>query len=390
MPVILDISTAVPPYMITQEEMLRFYERSLNLDPTAPFLHKLSFLNKKTKIEKRYSCLPDFKSLPGRHTGQAPELYSAGNYCPDVTKRMEVYRRRIIPLAAEAIDKLLESAGIETSSITHLITVSCTGLTAPGIEFQLAEKYNLQHVEKTAINFLGCYAAMKALKQAYYIAQSDPMACVLIVCAELCSLHFSPSEVDEDIVANLLFADGASAAFVCGDQNKHLKNKTILRLDTIGSAYIPSTFELMTWNVTSSNFKMHLSKHIASTIRENIQPVVKDFLKGKTKEVDFWAIHPGGVKIVEAVKESLNLTDSHVQDSMNVLRQYGNMSSPTILFILKSIFDSIRESEDQEPKSIFSCAFGPGINVEMISFTSLNTALLMEPGYIETEYEFEV
>jgi len=381
MSTILSISTSVPEFSANKEDFLDFYAQALDpLDP-ATFLHKLNFLSLKTRIEKRYSCIPDFQ-------GNNFELFRDKNIIPSVEERMDVYKQKIIPLATSAIDKVFTDSGLRPSDITHLVTVSCTGLTAPGIEFQLAEHYGLQHAEKIGLNFLGCYAAIKALKQAHYIAAAEPHSCVLIICAELCSLHFYPSDVDEDIVANLLFADGASAAIVCGDKSEHVKGKVVLNLDDIGSAYVPGTFDLMTWDLTRSHFKMHLDKNIASVIKESILPVVTDFLKGHVPEIDFWAIHPGGVKIVEAVKNRLNLSDENVEDSMNVLKDFGNMSSPTILFILKNIFDKIKESDEQESKKIFTCAFGPGINIEMLRLSSMDTTVLNNP--IVTDHAFEV
>jgi alpha-pyrone synthase len=380
---IIAISTSVPEFSAEKEDFFKFYEKALKPADPVSFSHKLQFLGRKTKIEKRYSCLPDFK-------GAETELFKNENYRPAIEERMELYKKKIIPLATDAIDKLFFDTKLRPSDVTHLITVSCTGLAAPGIEFQLAEHYGLQHAEKTGLNFLGCYAAMKALKQAHYIAQADPKACVLIICAELCSIHFYPSEIDEDIVANLLFADGASAAIVMGDENAYVKDKTVLKLNDLGSAYIPNTFDLMTWDIGPSNFKMHLSKYIAGTIKENILPVVSDFLKGHISTIDFWAIHPGGVKIVEAVKDKLNLNGSNVEDSMNVLKNYGNMSSPTILFILSSIFNKIKNDPSQESKNIFSCAFGPGINIEMIRFSSVNNVLVNNPVYFATDHAFEV
>jgi predicted naringenin-chalcone synthase len=279
---------------------------------------------------------------------------------------------------------------IEPCDITHLITVSCTGLLAPGLEFLIAEQYGLQHTEKSAVNFLGCYAAMKALKQAHYIAQANPNACILIVSAELCSLHFYPSDVNEDIIANLLFADGAAAVIVCGNKNEHVKNKVVLQIDDIGSAFIPNTAGLMKWDITSSAFRMHLSSKVVSAIKENIHDVVNNFLGNAKSETDYWAIHPGGVKIVEAVQESLSLNESNVADSMSVMQQYGNMSSPTILFILSSIFNKIKEAEHTDNKKIFSCAFGPGLNIEMISLSSVDTSHLKKLNHIIQSHVVEV
>ena len=364
---ILDISTSVPEFSITKKDSVKFYSRALESINANSITHKLAFLAEKTQINNRHSCIPDFN-------GQEYELFTDKNYNQSVEKRMALYKKKIMPLAAKTVDKLLIHNNIKPGDITHLITVSCTGLSAPGFEFWVAEYYELQHTEKLALNFLGCYAAVKALKHAHYIAQANPDACILIVSAELCSLHFYPSASDEDIVANLLFADGAAAVILCGNENKHINEKLVLNIDAIGSAYIPNTMNLMTWNISSSAFRMYLNKNIVKSIKDNIQPVVNNFLKGNTNETDYWAIHPGGIKIVQAVKESLRLNESNVEDSVHILQQYGNMSSPTILFILKRILNKIKRASDTENKKIFSCAFGPGLSIEMIRLSSVDTA----------------
>ena len=191
---------------------------------------------------------------------------------------------------------------------------------------------------------------------------------------ELCSLHFYPSDANEDIVANLLFADGAAAVTVCGNKNEHAKNKIVLNIDDIGSASIPNTSELMKWDVTSTAFRMHLSTKVVNAIKNNINEAVTNFLETKTSETNYWAIHPGGVKIVEAVQESLHLNKEQVEDSMSILQQYGNMSSATILFILNNIFNKIKKTAPTENQNIFSCAFGPGLNIEMVRLSSLDTS----------------
>ncbi|MBA2612557.1 MAG: type III polyketide synthase [Bacteroidetes bacterium] len=361
---ILNISTAVPEFKIENEELINFYSKAVATQDPSRFEQKINFLNRKTKIESRFSCIPDYK-------GSNYELFNDHNYKQPVEKRMEIYNKKILPLASTAIDRIFAESDVTVKEVTHLITVSCTGLIAPGLEFLVAEQYGLQHTEKIALNFLGCYAALKALKYAHHIATSDPDACILIVSAELCSLHFYPSDLDEDIIANLLFADGAAAVLMCGDKNKHIENNIVLQIDDIGSAFIPNTAELMTWGITSSAFKMFLSPDVVGAIKENIQHVVTNFLGDNMPQTDLWAIHPGGVKIVEAVQQSLNLTDNNVSDSMSVLKQYGNMSSPTILFILCSMLNKIKANKI-ENKKIFACAFGPGLNVELLSLSSFN------------------
>ncbi len=379
MSVILDISTAVPDFPIAKENLAKFYARALESSGMSDITKKVNFLLDKTKIINRYSCIPDFDGI--KH-----ELFTNNNYHQSVERRMEVYKQHSLPLASRAIDALLAKNDIDADNITHLITVSCTGLFAPGLEFLIADHYGLQNTEKLAINFLGCYAGLKALKHAHYITLANPKACVLIVSVELCSLHFIPSVTDEDIVANLLFADGAAAVLVCGDESSLIKNNVILNIDSIGSACIPDSADLMTWDISSSAFRMYLSKHLVKTIKENIEPVVSGFLMENRSETDYWAIHPGGVRIVEAVKESLNLNDGNVEDSMHILKHYGNMSSPTILFILHRILQKIRGDEHTGSKSIFACAFGPGLTVEMIQLSSVVNPYLNSPKLAVTDY----
>ncbi len=368
---LIDISTAVPEFEITQDDMYRFYVQSLPLTVNENFLWKLNLLCQKSGIKKRYSCIPDFNL-------KAFELYTENNYRSRVEQRMKKYAEKVLPLAIRANDQLIESTGLRKEEITHLIVVSCTGMLAPGFELLLAEKYQLQHTEKIAINFMGCYAAVKALKQAKYITSAEPEACVLVVCAELCSLHYAPPVTDEDVISTLLFGDGAASALICGQSHRLVQNNITLQFTGIGSACIPGTADLMTWDIGSYSFKMFLSKEIAEAIGNHINYVVTNFLKNK-EETDYWAIHPGGIKIIQEVKKQLQLDDSQIKDSYDILENYGNMSSPTILFVLKHVLEDIKKNNDGNQKKIFACAFGPGISVEMLSFIS-STTTISQPG----------
>lgn len=363
---LLDIETSVPRYENDKVGFMNFYSKALAASGLQDISKKMSFLMDKTRIEKRYSCIPDFGN-------DERELFQDNNYSPSVDRRMAVYKEKIVPLVSDVVASILKNNQLDSSKITHLITVSCTGLYAPGLEFAVADKYHLHHAEKLAVNFLGCYAGIKALKHAYYIANAQPDARVLVVSAELCTLHFNPSIVDEDVIASLLFSDGAASALVCGDNHKKTETKPVLSIDAIGSACIPSTSHLMTWDLSSHAFKMFLSRDLVKVIGENIAPVVHDFLSGNKEKVDYWAIHPGGIRIIEEVKERLSLVDEQVQDSTNVLKRYGNMSSPTILFILKGMLNRIKSSEQKEDSQAFACAFGPGLTVEMIRFSTSHT-----------------
>ncbi len=365
MPYILDIATAVPEYKIDNNQVLNFYSRFLEKSDGGPVKEKISLIIENSKISTRYSCIPDF-------TGNGCELFSDENYNPSIEKRMVLYSKNVVPLSVKAIDKVFEQTGLSGCDITHIVTVSCTGLLAPGLEFYLSEHYGLQHADKHTINYMGCYAALKAINYANHITRSVTDACVLIVCTELCSLHFNSSIAMEDIVANLIFADGAAAMILCGDKSNIPDHKPALRIDRIGSACIPDTLSLMTWNITPYAFRMHLSRKIANAIRDSIKIETDRFFENDKSEIAHYAIHPGGIRIINAVKEGLHLSDDDIAFSLDILERFGNMSSPTVLFILKSHFDSIKSGKGKGNNSVFACAFGPGLNIEMLYLTPVN------------------
>ncbi len=367
MPYILDIATASPPFRAEAHQLDAFYAKALAQEGETNFEKKIAFLNRKTKINARNYCIPDISS-------EEKELFIDNNYKPSIENRMAIYKEKVTPLAVSAIDKLLNDNDFDKKNISHLITVSCTGLTTPGIEFYISKALSLEHTEKLSINFLGCYASFKAIKAANNICLADPNARVLIVSVELCCLHFYPSSVGEDIIANLLFADGAAAALVCGDnvpieRSPNASNKQVLAITKTGSAFIPNTENLMTWDISSSAFRMYLSGDVVNAIKNNIENALKRFLKTEEISFDIWAVHPGGIKIVEAVQAALNLPLEKVQTSIDILRDFGNMSSATILFILEKQLSEIRAQK--EDKTLLSVGFGPGLNVEMITYKSV-------------------
>jgi len=364
MPYLLEIGTAVPEHAVTPHQLVEFYHRSLESAGRDDISRKLRWLSEKASIEQRYSCVSDFN-------GGERELFLNEDFHAPIEHRMKIYKDRILPLATDAIDDCLWINNLTSECVTHIMTVTCTGLMAPGLEFLISEKYGLQQAEKIALNFLGCYAALKAIKHANYIAQADPTACILIVCAELCSLHFHPTEIDEEIVSNLLFADGAAAVMIVGEDAPVDKHARRMQIMNTHSAYVPQTQDLMKWDISSGAFKMLLSKHIAKVIEISIANTVSTFLPDINSNAVNWAIHPGGVRIVDAVKHGLDLTDAAVQESLEVLKNFGNMPSPTILFVLRAIQNRLANVPDSVKQEIVACAFGPGINIEMIRFTSI-------------------
>ncbi|MEO7924763.1 MAG: type III polyketide synthase [Chitinophagaceae bacterium] len=357
---ILSIGTAVPEYKHNQADILDFMQRVYAPDEAGR--RKLKFLYHKAGIETRYSAIPDY-SLPAANW----EFYPASENLepfPALEQRMKWYQQHAAALSMQAIAQCVEN--FPERKITHLITVSCTGMSAPGLDIELMELLQLAPTTfRTSVNFMGCYAAIQALKIADAFCKADKNATVLIICTELCTLHFQKENTIDNITSSMLFSDGAAAVLVTGNE----ENEGL----TIGNFY--STVAAkgkkdMAWELSSKGFLMTLSSYVADMIEENFDQLVQDGLKAAgmhKEEISHWCIHPGGTKILEAVHKSLGFTNGQLDGCYDILRNYGNMSSPTVLFVLQQI---MRTMDKKESNKIFSAAFGPGLTMETVILTS--------------------
>jgi len=250
----------------------------------------------------------------------------------------------------------------DIKEVTHLIVVCCTGMYAPGLDIDLVKKYNLSpSVSRTGINFMGCYAAFNAIKVADAFCHQDENAKVLVVCTELCSLHFQKTPTEDNLLANALFADGSAALLV----ESKTKAKLKLKPENFHTALIVEGGKDMAWTIGDLGFEMKLSTYVPSIIKNGIADLTETLLNKISKElkdIRFLAIHPGGKKILENIEQELEIPKEKNQDAYCVLRNYGNMSSPTVLFVLHSIFNKIRKEDQNE--YILSFAFGPGLTLE--------------------------
>ncbi|NJM94834.1 MAG: type III polyketide synthase [Cytophagales bacterium] len=338
------LGTAVPTERISQQQAYEFVA-SLELYSEAE-LRLISHLYRQSHIEARHSVLPDFGQVaPDRN------FYRPGSY-PSTAARMEAFAQLAPPLAATAAQRCLRQAELASSHITHLITVSCTGLVAPGLDIALIHQLGLSsRVQRYNINFMGCFAAFNGLRLADAICQADASAQVLVVCTELCTLHYKPEKEEDFILANSLFADGAAAA-LCSQQGTGL-----FAIDRFASELISEAEQAMAWRVGDLGFEMTLSRQLPDLLRQHMP--AKLALHPELARADHFAIHPGGKRILDAMEHLLDLMPKQLHASREVLRQNGNMSSPTILFILESMSAT---SFDQ----LAAFAFGPGLSVEML------------------------
>jgi predicted naringenin-chalcone synthase len=344
---ITSIGTANPSHAIRQADVLDFMIEAHGLNDQEA--HDLRVLYRASGIQQRYSTIPDY--------GGSSRTFFSDNESlepfPDMAQRSTWYKSHAATLSMEAAKNCMGITNPNT--ITHLITVSCTGMYAPGLDIELVQLLELNtDVERTCINFMGCYAAFNALKVADHICRAQE-ATVLIVCTELCTLHFQKEKTDDNLLANALFGDGSAAVLVSSDP----ASKMAIELTEFRCALLPSAGKEMAWNIGNLGFEMRLSAYVPQALKMGIPPLLSSL---KQQAFDGYAIHPGGKRILDVVEKELGITRETNQAAHDVLRQYGNMSSPTILFVLKTLMDQLEPNDDG--KKLLGLAFGPGLTLE--------------------------
>ncbi|MDB5595581.1 MAG: Naringenin-chalcone synthase [Hyphomicrobiales bacterium] len=347
------IATAVPPHDV-HEAFVAFAGSQLDGDNRRAAI--FNRLVDRDGIDHRYSCLAP-GSDPANGAVDADGIYARGQF-PDTAKRMRLFEMHAPVLAARAVEKL--NLGSQRDSITHLVVTCCTGFSAPGIDLEIVERCGLSpSVERTMVGFMGCYAAMNALKLGRHIVRSEPDARVLVVNLELCTLHMKETADLEQILSFLIFADGCSASLISSEPEG-------FALDSFHAVLAPDTASLITWNIGDSGFDMVLSGRVPGAIQETLSTRGPEILRGAAVcDIDLWAVHPGGRTVLDAVERALQLGPQALAASREVLRRFGNMSSATVMFVLESMLLSA-------PKEKAGCAmaFGPGLVAETMLFRS--------------------
>lgn len=352
------IGTANPRHRFSQSTIADFMLHTMSLHNGDS--RKLKTIFKATGIEYRHSVLEDY----GRTSGFT--FYSqAENFepIPSTEKRINIFRANAVGLSKASVDQLVKDyPSTKLKAVTHLIVACCTGMYAPGLDIDLVKQLNLNStVQRTAINFMGCYAAFNALKVADAFCKSDKDAKVLVVCTELCSLHFQRTATEDNILANALFGDGSAALMVESETESPLK----LAIENFHSDLSENGEEFMAWTVGDLGFEMKLSAYVPDIIRGGIKDLTRSLLDKISKnisDIKHFAIHPGGKKILEAIETELGLTKEQNYSAYSVLRQFGNMSSPTVLFVLADVIKKLKRADEGE--RILSFAFGPGLTLE--------------------------
>lgn len=353
---IIAIGTALPAHKHRQEDIMHFMQHVYAMNETDK--RKLKFLYHHSGIETRYSVVADYNKTINEWKFY-PHSENLEPF-PSLELRMIWYNKYAPPLSVDAIRNCIDG-NIHAKDITHLITVSCTGMSAPGLDLQVMELMDLpKNIYRSSVNFMGCYAAIHAMKMADAICKQDTTAKVVIVCTELCTLHFQKDPTTDNIASSLLFADGAAAVLITHDSF----SKQGFYIDNFYSEVLTKGKKDMAWELSSTGFLMTLSGYVPELIEEDFELLVNRALqhaKKTTQHITDWCIHPGGRRIVDVIAKTLQLPQTALQHSYDVMRDYGNMSSPTILFVLKKIMQQHKSGSSAE---IFGAAFGPGLTME--------------------------
>jgi predicted naringenin-chalcone synthase len=286
----------------------------------------------------------------------AHEFYTRGRF-PDTAKRMEIFERVARRLAQRSLDKL-QLTEPERRGITHVLVTCCTGLYAPGLDFDILDHLGLDpSVERTMIGFMGCYAAINGLKQARHIVRSEPAAKVLLVNLELCTLHLQETHDLEQVLSFLVFGDGCAASLISAEP-------VGFGLDSFRAVLLPETRELITWRIGEAGFDMFLSGRVPGAIGAGLAMAGGEALGSfRPEEIAMWGVHPGGKSVLDAVERGLGLGPNALAASRQTLECFGNMSSATVMFVLERLMQTAKPGE-------LGCAmsFGPGLTAETMLF----------------------
>lgn len=354
---ILGTGTAVPRNLITQDDAARL---ALELAGSAcSHATAIQSLYRKTGVRKRHSTLIN-SSTNGQPATQAffPIATNDRDLGPTTHQRMQRYEVAALDLATTAAETALRDSGTLPEEISQLVTVSCTGFAAPGVDIGLVERLGLSRgVSRTHIGFMGCHGALNGLRVASALSHAAPNSKVLLCCVELCTVHHQYAANAQQVVANALFSDGAAAVVATAGYPPKSEWQVVDHF----SFLLPKTTELMSWHIGDHGFKMRLSPQVPGVIERELRPWLQAQLHRNSlsiSDICSWAIHPGGPKILTACADALDLDHKYLEPSQHVLAEYGNMSSPTVLFVI----EELRARGNWLP--CVALAFGPGLSIE--------------------------
>ena len=385
------LETAVPPTVLIQSEARDVFAAQPGLSRLGSRLVSTCFDS--AAIDTRYTAVGE---LTTGSRAEDPQFFDPATgllLSPSTKIRNDIFATEATKLFIEAAEKAVDACkGLDRGEITHLVTVSCTGFFNPGPDYKIVRALGLNPaVQRYHLGFMGCYAAFPALRAAKSFCDADPDAVVLVVRAELCSLHVRTSNDPDTIMGSALFADGAAAAVISA---RELPDQpALMTLDHFETVLTPMGEEAMAWNIGDEGFEMVLGTYVPHIIDDHIIGALEPLLSRDAsliglpyRDIRHWAIHPGGRSILDKVQSRLELSDEQLVPARETLRNYGNMSSATVLFVIRHILDLPTAdgdfsggTGDDGGERICSMAFGPGLTVETALFTKITTPRVPEP-----------
>lgn len=358
---IIGIATAVPNRFDQSDSALFAKSFCCNTEKQERILEKLYA---HAGIDRRSSSLPLNARDVNDDSNFYPSRSTSSDKGPSTRERMEAFEKHAFDLARESTEAALRDAYLRPDEVSHLVTVSCTGFSAPGFDIKLIRELGMNPgVQRAQVGFMGCHGAINGLRVASAIAESQPKSTVLLCATEVCSLHFQYGWSSDSLVANSLFSDGSAAVVFRQSLDSYSSERKQIRLTGSGSYLIPNTLDAMQWHIGDNGFTMHLSSTVPDLVSASLSDWIITWLRENglsIKDIGGWAIHPGGPRLLTAVQDALSLSDEQMAPSFAILREFGNMSSPTVLFIL----DKLRKSNTPLPYAVL--AFGPGLTIEAL------------------------
>ncbi len=361
---LIDIETASPPYIVTQEKAASELKKRMTGSNAASRLIDIAALH--SGIDNRAIVISDAEQ-------DADERFysSNGSYIsPDTKKRMDEYEKWAKILTKNAVEKIISKTNFHSEELNKMITISCTGFFAPGIDYYLINEFNFPfEIKRMNIGFMGCAASLIGMDSVLQPMSNSKESNILLISVELCSLHLQTEPSRDNILANLIFADGCAAALFSNSSKYSQEGKLdLIRTDSI---LFKDSSKYMGWKIGNSGFEMMLSSDLPRIILNEAVPALKKQFEEHDIDINsvkHWALHPGGRAILDSLQSGLQLTDTQMVPSRNVLMNFGNLSSASILFVLKEIMNSGKVKKDELCCAV---AFGPGLTMETALFRGL-------------------
>jgi predicted naringenin-chalcone synthase len=361
---LLSVGVASPEHEVRQEDALALAQRICCTDDRQKRFAKVLYQH--SCVDTRHGVLPVEEA--DRWAPNGPwNADGSPNLGPSTEVRMEYYREHALPVAHRAAQQALDRSGCRPRDISHVVTASCTGFMAPGVDLGLITLLELAPTtQRVHVGYMGCHGAINALRAAHGLAHADAHNRVLVCAVELCTIHYAFQWSNERMLGNALFADGAGAVVLGVAKDSREDPCRNWRLAATGSYLFPGTADAMTWSIGNHGFVMTISTELPRLIQENLGDWLSSWLDLNglgVSDVNSWAVHPGGPRIVEAVESAMGLRREQTAVSREVLAAHGNMSSATVLFILQSLLE-----RGAKPPCVV-LGFGPGLVAEAALLT---------------------